>query len=74
MRVRASLARGVGLRYAREMGAMVRCAACTAEISRAASACPKCGHPRAQSWGHVAALLAVGAVLVAVAGRFFGLW
>jgi len=28
---------------------LVKCAACGADISKAAGACPKCGHPRGPS-------------------------
>lgn len=68
------------MRYARGMAALVKCAACRGEISDAAEACPKCGHPvaanqhRRYATARIVGLLLVGAVVIVVAGRWMGVW
>jgi hypothetical protein len=55
------------------MGALVKCPACGNDVAKDAIACPRCGKRLAQSWGRVAALLVLGAVVLFAAARFFQL-
>lgn len=68
----------LGVYARRQKPALTRpCAACSAGISAAAGACPKCGHPTGQGWRRarnggaiVVGMLAMAVLAFGVAARF----